>query len=222
MDPVYRFLDETPQRVGAGDFYNTANGRHIGMHTRPVVGGVFLQMLYDKPVWKKWASRDTTRAANWAPLPIAPVISILVPAADEAPATWAYTTSKPQEGWTRPDFDDHGWQTGRSGFGTRGTPGAVIGTTWNTADIWLRREIDLPVKWHDPQIWIHHDEDAEVYINGVLALKTTGWTTAYDAFPLLPAAKPALKHGKNLIAVHCHQTTGGQYIDVGFADIETK
>ncbi len=222
MDPVYRFLDETPQRVGAGDFYNAANGHHIGMHSRPVVGGVFVQMLYDKPVWKKWARRDTTRAANWAPLPTAPTISIMVPAADQAPATWTYTTSKPGDGWTRTDFDAQGWQSGRSGFGTRGTPGAIVGTTWNTADIWLRREIELPAKWHDPQLWIHHDEDAEVYINGVLGFKTTGWTTAYDAFPLLPAAKAALKPGKNLIAVHCHQTTGGQFIDLGLADVETK
>ena len=42
----------------------------------------------------------------------------------------------------------------------------------------------------------------------------------YDVIEMLPAAKSALKPGKNTLAVHCHQTTGGQYIDVGLAVIK--
>ena len=223
MAPVYRFLNETPQRVGAGDFYNTSNARHIGMHSRPVVGGVFLQVLYDKQTWHKWASRDRTKAAHWAPLPQAPMVKTICPAADQAAADWSYTTTQPTGDWMTPAFDDHAWKTGKAGFGTRGTPGAVIGTTWNTGDIWLRRQFELPAdKLHNAQLWLHHDEDAEVYINGVLALKTTGWTTSYDSFPLLPAGLAALKAGKKLVAVHCHQTSGGQYIDLGFANVVSK
>jgi hypothetical protein len=37
---------------------------------------------------------------------------------------------------------------------------------------------------------------------------------------MTPAARAALKPGKNLLAVRCHQTTGGQYIDVGIVDVE--
>jgi hypothetical protein len=221
MEPVYSFLNHTPERVGAGDFYNTATAHHIGMHSRPVVGGVFLQALYDRALWKKWWDRDITRAANWAPLPQPPRVVTVVPGADQAPATWRFVTVQPPEGWNTARFDDTTWQSGRSGFGTKGTPGATVGTTWNTGDIWLRREVSLTSNgWHDLQFWLHHDEDAEIYVNGVLGLKTSGYTSAYDTFPLLPAGKAAIQPGKNLIAIHCHQTAGGQYIDVGLADVQ--
>jgi hypothetical protein len=40
------------------------------MHSRPVIGGIFIKMLYDTDVWKKWAVRDKTRANGpWAPIP---------------------------------------------------------------------------------------------------------------------------------------------------------
>ena len=32
-------------------------------------------------------------------------------------------------------------------------------------------------------------------------------------------AKSLLKQGRNTLAIHCHQTKGGQYIDAGLADM---
>jgi len=37
---------------------------------RSVVGGVFLRLLYEPAVWKKWAGREKTKAAGWAALPL--------------------------------------------------------------------------------------------------------------------------------------------------------
>jgi hypothetical protein len=180
-------------------------------------------MLYDKAAWKKWAGRDVTKAANWAPIPVPPKVTVVVPAADTSPAPWSYTTAKPGADWFQADFNDSSWKQGPSGFGTRGTPGAVVNTTWNSPDIWLRREIELPAgPWHDLQAWMHHDEDADVYINGVLAVRASGYTGGYDAFPLTAAGKATLKPGKNLVAIHCHQTGGGQYIDFGLVDVGGK
>ena len=63
----------------------------------------------------------------------------------------------------------------------------------------------------------HHDEDVEIYINGVLAASAGGFTVEYELLPLNAAGRAAFRPGKNVIAVHCKQTGGGQYIDVGFA-----
>ena len=70
------------------------------------------------------------------------------------------------------------------------------------------------------QFVVHHDEDTEIYLNGVLAARLTGYTTEYEDVPLSAEAKAALKPGKNTIAVHVKQTSGGQYIDVGIVDVK--
>jgi Glutaminase A six helical-hairpin domain/Domain of unknown function (DUF5127)/Domain of unknown function (DUF4964) len=221
VDPVYRFLNETPDRLPMTDWYDTKTARRVGFTARPVVGAVFLPLLYDKAVWHKWASRDKTKASGWAPIPQPPKIKVVVPAADTLPAMWHYTTTKPAKDWSKPGYDDSGWKPGKSGFGTEGTPGAVVVTVWNTPDIWLRREVDIPAdKLKNLELWIHHDEDAEIYINGLAAASLTGYATAYDAQPMNAACRAALKPGKNLVAVHCHQTGGGQYIDVGLVEVE--
>jgi len=141
VEPVHRFLNETPDRSPMTDWYQTRTARKVGFTARPVVGCVFAQMLYDKSVWQKYARRDRTKAKQWAPMPQPPTITAVLPAADREPALWRYTTSQPASDWYQPSFDDSSWKEGRSGFGTPGTPGAVLGTTWNTRDIWLRREV---------------------------------------------------------------------------------
>lgn len=69
-----------------------------------------------------------------------------------------------RSGWMVPTFDAAAWASRPDGFGTASTPGAIAGTTWNTPDIWIRRTFDLPAGFEavNPQLFIHHDEDAEV------------------------------------------------------------
>jgi hypothetical protein len=220
--PVHRFLNETPDRVPMTDWYDTKTAKMTGFQARSVVGGVFLQMLYDRAAWQKWASRDTTKAANWAPLPQPPVLKTVVPTSQDEAATWRYTFTRPEDnGWMQPAFDDSGWKQGPAGFGTRGTPGAVVRTEWNSPDIWLRRVCNatLPATG-ELRLLLHHDEDAEVYVNGVLAAKVSGYTTDYEDVPIQPAARAALKPEGNVLAVHCYQTGGGQFIDVGLVAVE--
>ena len=133
---------------------------------------------------------------------------------------WRYTTTKPDAGWEKPDFDAAKWSEGEGGFGTSMTPGSVVRTEWNTNDIWLRREVELKDVPGGDLLWrVHHDEDVEIYVNGVLAGRARGYVTDYGLAGFTPEGRKALKAGKNLIAVHCRQTGGGQYIDVGLVEI---
>ncbi len=222
FQPVYLFLNETPDRSPLTDWYETGNARKVGFTARPVLGGVFLQMLYDRQVWQKWASRDTIKAAGWAAIPKSPKIVTVVPAADQVEAKWHFTTNKPDDNWSKPGYDDSTWKESAAGFGSKGTPGAVIKTTWRTSDIWIRRQFEIPATSPRLQLWMHHDEDAEVFINGVPAAHVRGFTASYEPIPLQPAGLAAIKSGTNLIAIHCHQTTGGQYIDAGFVEVENS
>ncbi len=141
---------------------------------------------------------------------------VIVPDATSSKVTWSYTFQAPGTNWFKPEYNAAGWQEGVAGFGTPGTPGALVHTIWNTDDIWLRRQFTVGNEdLHGLKLEAHHDEDLDVYLNGVLAARLSGFIDHYGQFDLRPAAVATLKPGDNTLAVHCHQTTGGQYVDVG-------
>jgi hypothetical protein len=217
MAGVYNYVDKTPNRIGLGDWYDTSNGKLNFFEARPVVGGALIPFMYQPELWTKWASRSKNKVTKYAPIPPKPIVTTIIPTADTEAQTWQYTTTKPQSSWEKAEFNDSAWKSGKSGFGTKGTPGAIVNTEWNTNDIWIRREFTLASLNKSTQLWLHHDDDVEVYINGKLAFKRTGWTSKYEDFVF---DTKLLKAGKNIIAIHCHQNQGGQYIDAGFVTVE--
>jgi len=220
-DPIYTFLNDTPDRSPMTDWYWTHNAKKVGFTARPVVGGVFIKMMDDAALWKKWVKKAQALTDPWAVLPKPPKVTEIVPTSEKQAFEWFYTFEKPADNWTAKDFHPETWKSGKAGFGTRGTPSAVVRTEWRTPDIWIWREIELPqAAMKNPHLKIHHDEDAEVYINGQLAFKLSGYTSSYDYIEIPAATLALLKPGKNVVAIHCHQTGGGQYIDMGICEVE--
>src|SRR5262249_31132194 len=57
VSPAFRFGNESPRRVPLTDWYDTVPGKQQGFQARWVVGGLFVKMLADPVLWKKYASR---------------------------------------------------------------------------------------------------------------------------------------------------------------------
>ena len=168
----------------------------------------------------------TSRAAAYektgptAPQPARPMTrdgKVIVGAAADGDMAkpYRYTTRKPAANWNQPDFDASAWPTGRAPFG-HGKPG--VRTDWKTDDIWLRQEFDYDGGVGDAlktaSLVAHFDEDTEIYVNGQPVWKRSGFVDNYEMFDITGALRAALKQGRNALAIHTHQTTGGQFIDI--------
>ena len=174
-------------------------------------------MTYDRAV-TKIHEHPAAAAATKLYLP-PPSVRTVVPTSERVAQHWLYTTLHQGAKWAagvRRSFlggrAGRIWGAGDAGNYSRHRLGAP--------EIWLRRRF-TPGDVDRENLWlrIYHDEDAEVYINGVLAARLPGYTTDYQLVPVAGRARAALRNGENILAVHCKQTSGGQYIDVGLVEI---
>lgn len=172
-------------------------------------------LTYDREVIKLDLDESAAAAKKLYLKP--PKVDVLVATSEEEGQEWRYTTTKPSDDWFGTDFDDSDWKRGEGGFGTEGTPGAVVRTKWDSPDIWIRRTFKLDELPEGALLMLraHHDEDAKVYLNGELVRTLERYATGYAFIVLDAGARKLLREGENTLAVHCHQTGGGQYVDVG-------
>ena len=218
-DPVVKYLNATKWRVPFMDAYgtNTLGPADPPFHARPVIGGVFIQMLTNRSVWTKWAGLDKQKVGNWAALPPKPTVTDVIPTSAKEPQRWRYTTNAPPDGWSAAGFDDQAWKEAPGAFGHD----APHHTEWRSSDIWIRKTWTIPEgDYKHLEFSLMHDEDIEVYVDGVLAAKEPDFINGYDVFEIKPKALALLKPGaKVTVAAHCHQTVGGQGIDVGLVNV---
>ena len=202
-------------RLHAGDGLTSA----IYTQTTDVEIEVNGVMTYDRAVVKLSPESVAANRRMFGPLPR---IVHLAAASDREPQTWRYTTDTPSATWFEAAFDDAAWRTGPGGFGARDTRFARVGTEWRTPDIWIRRVVEIPAgPLVAPHLRVFHDDDTRVYLNGVQVAELPGANAGFAYVPLTGPARAALHAGRNVIAVHTHQTRGGQFIDVGLVDVGT-
>jgi len=60
VDPLYKWMNESPTRVPLTDWFDTKNGRQIGFQARSVVGGVYIKALANRELTAKWNQRSMT------------------------------------------------------------------------------------------------------------------------------------------------------------------
>ncbi|HON64891.1 MAG TPA: glycoside hydrolase family 2 TIM barrel-domain containing protein [Phycisphaerae bacterium] len=185
-------------------------------------------LTYDRKVRK--LDPDRVRAAIALAGAVTDVTTVL-PTSQTTGQHWKYRTTPPFSNWTSPSYNDSNWNNGVGGFGGNNPPNTagLIRTSWTSSNIWLRRTFEVgsltPDQIDNLYFNVYHDEDVEIYINGVLAGSATGYTTNYTMLAMTPEGRGAIvPNATNLLAVHCRQTGGGQYIDVGIvireSDIE--
>ncbi|OGX91799.1 glutaminase family protein [Hymenobacter coccineus] len=144
-----------------------------------------------------------------------PLFRALAPTAQETPYPARYTFSKPAAGWEKTTFAGaQSWKTGPAPFTDDATR---PGTPWKTRDVWVRRAVTLagPLPTGPLTLRLSHDDDAEVYLNGVLVVQKAGATGRYEDVPVPEAARRALHQGPNVLAMHCVNPQGGAHLDAG-------
>jgi len=162
----------------------------------------------------RWMGTDRTR------------LQAIVPMADEQAWTGDYTRKR-QTGtdWTKPAFTPQGWQQGQAAWGSNGLHD--VRTRWNeeNSDLYVRRTFNLSEADLNEDLYLiySHDDVFELYINGQKVADTGESWREGVSLHLDSSLKELLHEGSNVIAAHCHNTTGGAYTDFGlFKDIQRK
>ncbi len=153
------------------------------------------------------------------------ILESVAPMADEGP--WKAKTSygAPAQSWEKPDFNDREWREEQGAFGS--SEMNFVRSRWEkeNSDIYIRRTVELTADDLRSDLYLvySHDDVFELYINGTKVVDTGETWRDGVKLHLDSQLKKLLKDGKNVIASHTHNTTGGAYTDFGiYKNISTS
>jgi len=145
------------------------------------------------------------------------VYKTILPASDENAWQCKYTETSPVGSWTNLQYNDNDWQSGAAPFTDDKSKAKTL---WTGKNIWIRRTFTLDNTNIDKlMLKLYHDDNVEVYLNGNVIYTNVGWTSDFQLIPLRNNIKALLKKGNNILAIHCANTAGAAWLDVGFVDM---
>lgn len=141
-----------------------------------------------------------------------PLKAIVPMGSDEA---WEgkFTEARPAAGWEKAGFNSTSWKSGKAAFGSTGMK--AVTTIWDSKEIWVRREFTFPTLPAETELFViySHDDDFELYLNGKQIINTGNTAKSEVILKLDPALLDP--SGKNVIATHCTDRGGLNYVDFG-------
>ena len=153
------------------------------------------------------------------------ILSSIAPMSDEERWEGKVSYQKPADGWQKENFNDTNWSTEKAAWGTEGENISNRRFGRQGSDIYIRREVELTAQQLQEDLYVKysHDDVFELYINGTKVADTGETWVNGVVLHLESDLKNLLHAGKNIISAHCHNTTGGAYVDFGlFKNIKPK
>lgn len=144
---------------------------------------------------------------------------LVAPIAEQGAWEGRYTFTEPKGNWTVLNYNDSQWQKGKGAFGqfNQNRFESVIRTPWKTEQIWVRRELNLEkdLAGNDVFLEFKNDDDAEIYINGILVVSKD--YALNEKVKLSEDVVATLKKGKNIITAHCINKIRNAILDFGLS-----
>ncbi|MCI5450621.1 DUF4965 domain-containing protein [bacterium] len=153
------------------------------------------------------------------------LLSSIAPMADEEKWEGKVARTVQADGWAAEGFDASSWKTEKAAWGSDGL--LNISSKWarEGSDIYIRRDVQLTAQQLQEDLYLKysHDDVFEIYINGTKVADTGETWVDGVVLHLDGDLKKLLYAGNNVIAAHCHNTTGGAYADFGlYKNIKPK
>ncbi len=141
----------------------------------------------------------------------------VVPTSEQSGQEWRFTTTKPDDNWSSPEFSDATWSKGNGGFGNAN----AAGTSWTSSNIWIRKHFNPGALTEDQinnfVVRDLHQGQVEVFINGVPAYAQRGRSATWEYRSISSEARASIKaNAENVLVGPLRQKGGdGQFIDAG-------